>query len=231
MSSLEQRLEALGRELAFPPAPDLSRRTRYQGRPFPWRQVAFAAAVVAVAIAAAFAVPQARTTILRWFHLNGVTVERVDTLPEAQERAKAGGLGRRLTLEQAQRRLGFHLQLPPLDGAPATYVLDGALGTVILRVGDRPVLLSEYLARGYTLLKKSVGAKSSVEPVRVNGAPGLWVEGPPHTLTYFNTNAEFQERTVKITGNVLLWTHGPVTLRLEGRISRAEALRIARRIG
>ena len=231
MSSLEQRLEALGRELAFPPAPDLSRGARYEGRSFPWRQVALALAIVAVAIAAAFAVPQARTTILRWFHLNGVTVERVDTLPETQERARAGGLGRRLTLEQAQRRLGFHLRLPPLDGAPATYVLDDALGTVILRVGDRPVLLSEYVARGYTLLKKSVGAKSSVEPVRVNGAPGLWVEGPPHTLTYFNTNGEFQERTVKITGNVLLWTHGPVTLRLEGRISRAEALRIARRIG
>ena len=231
MSSLEQRLEALGRELAFPPAPDLSRGARYEGRPFPWRQVALALALVAVAIAAAFAVPQARTTILRWFHLNGVTVERVDTLPEAQERAKAGGLGRRLTLEQAQRRLGFHLRLPPLDGAPPTYVLDDALGTVILRVGDRPVLLSEYVARGYTLLKKSVGAKSSVEPVRVNGAPGLWVEGPPHTLTYFNTNGEFQERTVKVTGNVLLWTHGPVTLRLEGRISKGEALRIARRIG
>jgi len=231
VSSLEQRLEALGRELAFPPSPDLSGRAHYAGRPFPWRMVALAAAVVVVAIAAAFAVPQARTTILRWFHLNGVTVERVDTLPESQERAKAGGLGRRLTLDQAQRRLGFHLRLPPLDGTPTTYVLDDALGTVILRVGDRPVLLSEYLAKGYTLLKKSVGAKSLVEPVSVNGQPGLWVEGPPHTLTYFNTNGEFRERTVKITGNVLLWTHGPVTLRLEGRITRAQALGLARRIG
>jgi hypothetical protein len=231
VSSLEQRLEALGRELAFPPSPDLSGRAHYSGRPFAWRQVAFAAAVAAVALAAAFAVPQARTTILRWFHLNGVTVERVDTLPDAQERAKAGGLGRRLTLDQAQRQLGVHLLLPRLDGKPSTYVLDDALGTVILRVGDRPVLLSEYLARGYTLLKKSVSQKTSVQPVLVNGERGLWLEGPPHTLTYFNTNGEFQERTVKITGNVLLWTQGPVTLRLEGRISKAEALRLARRIG
>jgi hypothetical protein len=76
-----------------------------------------------------------------------------------------------------------------------------------------------------------VGAKTLVEPVQVNGERGLWVEGAPHTLTYFNTNGEFQERTVKITGNVLLWTQGPVTLRLEGRISKGEALRIARRIG
>jgi hypothetical protein len=184
-----------------------------------------------VALAAAFAVPQARTTILRWFHLNGVTVERVETLPAAQERAKAGGLGRKLTLDQAQRRLGFELLLPPLNGKPSAYVLDNALGTVILRVGDRPVLLSEYVARSYALLKKSVGEKTSVEPVLVNGERGLWLEGPPHTLTYFNSRGEFRQHTVKITGNVLLWTRGPVTLRLESRISKPEALRLARRIG
>jgi hypothetical protein len=229
VSTLEQRLQELGRELAFPPEPDLA-VSLSTGRPFPWRRVVLAAAVVVVAIAAAFAVPQARTTILRWFHLRGVTVERVETLPEARERASAGGLGRRLTVAQAQRRLGFHLLLPPLDGRPPAYVLDDALGTVILRVGDRPVLLSEYLARSYVLLKKSVAGKAVVEPVRVGGERGLWLEGPPHTLTYFNSRGEFQERTVKITGNVLLWTHGPVTLRLEGRISEAEALRLARRI-
>ena len=231
MSSLEQRLQELGRELAFPAEPDLTADVRYTGRPFPWRRVALAAAVVAVALGAAFAVPQARTAILRWFHLRGVTVERVETLPEAQERSSAGGLGPRLTLEQAQRRLGFRLLLPPLDGRPSAYVLDNALGTVILRLGDRPVLLSEYLARSYALLKKSVSEKSVVEPVRVEGERGLWLEGPPHTLTYFNGRGEFQERTVKITGNVLLWTHGPVTLRLAGRISRAQALRLARRLG
>ena len=231
MSSLEQRLQELGRELAFPAEPDLSADVRNTGRPFPWRRVALAAAVVAVALGAAFAVPQARTAILRWFHLRGVTVERVETLPEAQERSSAGGLGPRLTLEQAQRRLGFRLLLPQLDGRPSAYVLDNALGTVILRLGDRPVLLSEYLARSYTLLKKSVSEKSVVEPVRVEGERGLWLEGPPHTLTYFNGSGEFRQRTVKITGNVLLWTHGPVTLRLEGRISRAQALRLARRLG
>ena len=111
------------------------------------------------------------------------------------------------------------------------HLLDGVLATVILRVGDRPVLLSEYAARDYALLKKSVGEKAVVEPVRVDGERGLWLEGPPHTLTYFSGSGEFRQRTVKITGNVLLWTHGPVTLRLEGRISKAQALRLARRIG
>ena len=229
MSSLEQRLQQLGRELAFPPEPELVVAARAAGRPFPWRWAALAAAVVALAAAAA--VPQARTSILRFFHLRGATIERVETLPAAQERSKAGGLGERLTLAEAQRQVGFRLLLPPLQGTPPVHLLDGVLATVILRVGGRPVLLSEYAARDYALLKKSVAEKAVVEPVRVDGERGLWLEGPPHTLTYFSGSGEFRQRTVKITGNVLLWTHGPVTLRLEGRISKAQALRLARRIG
>ena len=93
MSSLEQRLQQLGRELAFPPEPELDVAARAAGRPFPWRWAALAAAVVALAAAAA--VPQARTSILRFFHLRGATIERVETLPAAQERSKAGGLGER----------------------------------------------------------------------------------------------------------------------------------------
>jgi hypothetical protein len=229
VSSLEQRLQALGRELAFPPEPEIAVSAHPASKPFPWRWVALAAAVLA--LAAAFAVPSARTSILRFFHIQGATVERVETLPPAQERSSAGGLGRRVSVREAERVLGFRMVLPPLGGEPRVHLLDGVLATVILRVDGRPVLLSEYPARGYNLLKKSVGDKTHVEPVRVAGEPGLWVEGPPHTLTYFSAGGEFRQRTVKIRGNVLLWTHGPVTVRLEGRISKAQALRFARRIG
>jgi hypothetical protein len=229
VSSLEQRLQALGRELAFPPEPDLAVTPHGASKPFPWRWVALAAAVLA--LTAAFAVPSARTSILRFFHIQGATVERVETLPPAQERSNAGGLGRRVSVREAERLLGFRMLLPPLDGEPRVHLLDSVLATVILRVAGRPVLLSEYAARDYNLLKKSVGDKTHVEPVRVAGEPGLWVEGPPHTLTYFSAGGEFRQRTVKIRGNVLLWTHGPVTVRLEGRISKAQALRVARHIG
>jgi hypothetical protein len=230
VSSLEQRLEALGRELAFPPEPDLASRARLGERRFAWRWVALAAAVVVVALGAAFAVPGARTAILRWFHIEGATVERVEKLPPAQERSSAGGLGRRVSQQEAERLLGFRLLLPPLGAEPHVYVLDDALATVILRADGRPVLLSEYAARDYGLLKKSVGERTHVEPASVAGEPGLWVEGPPHTLTYFSRSGEFRERTVKIRGNVLLWTHGPVTVRIEGRITKAQALRLARQI-
>ncbi|MCA1682621.1 MAG: hypothetical protein LC685_01250, partial [Actinobacteria bacterium] len=228
MSSLEQQLQRLGQELEYPPEPDVAPAVlaRLDRRPFPWRLVAVAFAVVAVAVGAAFAVPQARTTILKWFHLRGVTVELVETLPPAVERSQAGGLGRPLAPDEAERAVGFELALPPGTKPGRVYVLDGTLASVVLRSAGRPLLLSEYRSVNFDLLKKSAVAKSVIEPVRVNGEPGLWLEGGPHTLTYFNRRGEFRQRTVMIRGNVLLWIHGQLTLRLEGRLTKTEALRI-----
>jgi hypothetical protein len=232
MSSLEQRLQRLGQELAYPPEPDVAPPVlaRLDRRPFPWRPVALALAVIAVAVAAAFAVPQARTTILKWFHLRGATVERVETLPPVVEASQAGRLGRPLSRDEAERAVGFELALPPGTKPRRVYVLDDALASVVLRAEGSPLLLSEYRPVDFGLLKKSAGAKSVIEPVLVNGEPGLWLEGGPHALTYFNRRGEFRQRTVLIRGNVLLWTDGQLTLRLEGRLTKAEALRIGRLI-
>jgi hypothetical protein len=237
VNGLEQRLQALGRELDYPPEPDLAPAVLARldrQRPFPWRRaVVVALAVVAIGIVAALAVPQARSSILRWFHLRGVTVERVQTLPPAVERSQAAGLGRPLSRAEAERELGFRLVLPALAGGEPrrVYVLGGALGSVIVRDHGRPLLLSEFQATNFDVMKKLVGARTMVEPVQVDGSDGLWIEGPPHTLTYFDRQGEFREKTVRIRGNVLLWTRGALTLRLEGRISKADALRIAREIG
>jgi hypothetical protein len=235
VNGLEQQLQALGRELAYPTEPDLAPAVlaRLDRKPFPWRRaVAVALAAVVIGVAAAFAVPQARSAILRFFHLRGVTVERVETLPRAVERSQAEGLGRPVSREEAERELGFRLALPPFEnGEPRrVYVLAGALASVIVHEDGRPLLLSEFRATRFDLLKKLVGSTSVVEPVKVDGARGLWLEGPPHTLTYLDQLGQFRERTVRIHGNVLLWTHGNLTLRLEGRLSKAEALRIAHEI-
>ena len=236
MTALEIRLRALGHELELPPEPDLAKGVLVQlslsgTRPFPWRRAAVLAfAVLTIAVAAAFAVPQARTAILRFFHLGGATVIRVETLPPARERSLAHGLGKPLTRAQAERVLGFRLALPPVHGnQPArVYVLGNSIGSVILRRHGRPVLLSEFNSFGTQSLKKLASAATIVEPATVNGRPGLWIQGAPHTLTYFDRRFGFQERPVLIRGNVLLWLRGPLTLRLEGDLSRAEAIELAR---
>jgi hypothetical protein len=233
MSTLEQRLHELGRELAFPPEPDLAPRVlaRTRGRPFPWRATALAFAVLAVAVATAFAVPPARSAILRFLHLGGATVELVDTLPPAAERARAGGLGRPLPPAEAERRVGFDLLLPPLDPDPErAYVIGDSVATVVLRSYGKTVLLSEFDSHGEDALKKLAVDKTVIEPTRVNGAPGLWLEGGPHALTWIDRETGYHERPVLVRGNVLLWLHGGLTLRLEGRLSKAQALEIARSI-
>jgi hypothetical protein len=230
VNELELRLEELGRELAFPPEPDLVARVRERGsgRPFPWRGVALAFAVLAAAIATAFAVPQARSAILRFLHLGGATVVRVDTLPQATERSRAAGLGAPVSLEEAQRRSGLRLVLPPGEGPARAYVLDGGLVTVVLQAYGKPVLLSEFASFGPGSIRKLTAQETRVEPARVRGAEALWIEGP-HAFEYFGRNG-FHQAPVRERGNVLLWLHGPLTLRLEGPLTKAQALELARRI-
>jgi hypothetical protein len=234
VSSLEQRLHELGRELAFPPEPDLAPRVRERvhGRPFPWRAVAVAFAVVVVAVAVAFAVPPARSAILRWFHLGGAKVERVETLPRARERSQASQLGRPLPLAEAEQRVGFELALPPLDRKPErAYVIGDSIATVLLRAHGKTVLLSEFPSVGdEQALKKLAVNATVIDPVEVRGEPGLWLEGTPHVLTWIDRETGYRERPILITGNVLLWVHDGVTLRLEGRLTKAQALALARSI-
>jgi hypothetical protein len=235
VNGLERELRELGHELAYPPEPELAPvvLARLRRRPFPWRRAAaITLAAVAIAIVAAFAVPQARSAILRWFHLRGVSVEQVETLPPAVERSQAGGLGRAVSRNEAERELGVRLALPPIAGGEPkrVYVLAGAFATVILRDHGHALLLSEFRATRYDLLKKLVSSKSVIEPATVDGARGLWLEGPPHTLTYVDRLGELREKTVRIHGNVLLWTRGELTLRLEGKVTKAQALQLARRI-
>jgi len=234
VNGLEQRLFALGRELDVPDAPDLAPAVveRLEGsRPFPLRRAAaLAFALLATAAVVAVAVPDSRSAILRWFHLGGASVERVEMLPPAVERAQAGGLGRRLMREEAESVVGFRLALPPLQGTPPVYVLDGSLATVVLRGYGHPVLLSQFQSSREDLLKKLAAGKTTIESVNVNGRPGLWLEGGPHTLTYLGRDLGFRERTVRIHGNVLLWLRDGITMRLEGKLTRAQALSIARSI-
>ena len=233
MSSLEQRLHELGRELAFPPEPDLAPRVRecVRGRPFPWRAVAIAFAVVVLAVAAAFAVPQARSAILRWFHLGGASVERVETLPRAKERSQASQLGRPLPLADAERRIGFDLILPPLDRKPArAYVIGDSIATVLLRSHGKTVLLSEFPSFGEDALKKLAVNGTVIEPVDVRGKPGLWIQGAPHVLTWMDRETGYRERPILVKGNVLLWLRSGRTLRLESRLSKPQALGLARSI-
>jgi hypothetical protein len=231
VTELELQLVELGRGLDVPSEPDVVPRVLERlerRRPFPWRPLAVALAIALVAVGIAFAVPQARGAILRFFHLGGASVVRVETLPPAVERSQADGLGDPLTRDAAERRVGFELVLP--SAARRVYVLGDSLASVVMRAYGRTVLLSEFPAQEQ-FLQKLVAGRTDVENVRVDGQPGLWLEGAPHVLQYFDRRRGYREEPILIRGNVLLWVHGPLTLRLEGKLTKAQALGLARRVG
>jgi hypothetical protein len=172
-------------------------------------------ALAVVAIASALAVPQSRSAILRFFHLRGVTVERVKTLPPAEEVPLSAGLGTEVSDAAAASVLGG----PFLPAAHGTlYERDGIVSTLL----DGPVLLSEFGAPEF--LKKFATAKVEWVVVAPN-AQGLWISGPRHVV-YF-----YPEASPRLAGNVLVWATASRTFRLEGRnLTKDDALRLAREI-
>src|SRR5690348_977781 len=114
MAELERELRAL--RVEWPDEPQLVGRVRSRlAEPEPRfgrRWLVVALAVLVVAIAAAFAVPPARTAILRWFGLSHVHVVRVDQLPQTRKLSTAD-LGRRVSYAAAVRAGGFEPLLLP----------------------------------------------------------------------------------------------------------------------
>jgi hypothetical protein len=214
---LERELRAL--ELAWPETPELRLELGVRRRRS-LRPLLVAVALLLVALAAAFAVPQSRGAILRFLHLGGVTIELVDRLPATQERPLGAGLGRVVTQVQAKRALGHPLLLPPVEPLPPLHLAQNIVSLVFL---DRsgPVLLSELGASDVGILKKAIGGSTSIDSFELEGGPAFFISGSEHVLL-------FPGAPPRLAGNVLLWQAHGLTLRLEGRgLTRARAVELA----
>ena len=240
MTELELQLRDLAGSVAYPATPDLAttvrarlaqRRTLWSRRPSRRQALAIALAVLAVSAAAVMAVPSARTAVLRFFHIGAVTVQRVDTLPPARERPLTTGLGRRVSLADGARSTGFRMLLPPLDEPPERVYVRSNVQSAFLDVpGAGSVLLTEIRGRNQLdFAKKFSSSETRVEAVTVNGAFGLWLAGGPHVVT-FTDGGRLHQFTTRLAGNVLVWTNGDLTLRLEGKLTKQRALALARTI-
>jgi hypothetical protein len=237
MTELERELRQLGDEVSWPDTPDLWRRVRMRIEAAPngrfrldRRRLALAFAVVAVGVGAVLAVPPARTAILDWLGLGGVEIRRVAELPEVPPGGRLV-LGERVTLAKARGRSGHPVLVPADSSQPDAVYMDtvspGSPVALVYGPLAKPrLLVLEF--RAAPLIQKTLGAGTRVERVQVNGAEGLWIEGPKHEFAFRTVEREYVTDSQRLAGNTLLWTRGPLTLRLEGDLSKAEALRIAR---
>jgi hypothetical protein len=229
MTELERALVALGRQLDFPPEPDLRSRVRerIERRPRYRRALVLALAVLVVALGIALAVPPARSAILRFFHIGSVTIERVETLPAARERSLVAGLGSALPLREAESRSGVPLVL----NAPRPrrfYAQPGLIATV-LHYRGKSVLLAEFQGNQMGLTKKFVAPNTSLEPAPI-GSFGVWLEGGKHVLSWQGASGEIRQLEPRLAGNVLIWTEGNRTYRLEGALNKGQMLELGREI-
>jgi hypothetical protein len=228
MTELERALLALGSELDIPPEPDLrariaaliERRSRH-------RRLAVLALILLAALGIALAVPPARSAILRFFHVGAVTIERVETLPDAQERSVAAGLGPVRSLRDAEARSGVRFVLA--GPRPRRFYAQPGLIATLLRYGGKPVLLAELQGDQMGVSKKFVGSATRVEPVPI-GSFGLWLEGGKHVLIWNPAPGQIRELHPRLAGNVLVWTVGNRTYRLEGGLNKGEMLKVGRQI-
>lgn len=217
---LESDLRALAAEIEWPqtPAlrPELAARRRLLGGD---RRLVLAVAValVAAALAAAFAVPQSRGALLRFFGLGAVHVGFVERLPAAQERPLAAGLGPTVSAAVARDLLSRPPLLPPV--ASALHAQGGIVSLLFLHHGS-PILLSEIGSNSH-LLKKIAITSTSIRGQRVGNDPALWIAGDGHVVV-------FPHAAPRLAGHVLVWEHGDLTLRLEGaHLSLRDALTLA----
>lgn len=229
MNELERSLRELRGEIAWPATPQLRhdvapapRRLAFPGR----RALALGLAVLAAALAGVLALsPGARSAFLEIFRLDGATVELVETLPDV--RAQRADFGERVSREEAERRVGF--ELLDLGDPDAVHVLDDRMATLVYGDPERPrLVLSQLRGSVYEgFVKKAGQAGTFVEVVTVDGEPGLYVSGDEHFVMFRTADGEITDERTYLAGTVLLWNRGDLLLRLEGDLTRAQAVELA----
>jgi Domain of unknown function (DUF4367) len=267
---LERALTDLAASLEFPPTPDLAAAVtarlgegpaRAPAPPTPaararrwlaglagWRRLAAAGlAVVLLAAAVLVASPGTREAVARRLGLRGIGVELGGPPPPTVTTTPGGrlelGLGERVTLEEARRRVDWPVLVPGAAGLgrPDAVYVDEVVpsgGRVDLVYRARPglpaspftdvgLLITEFQGQPTPEFLKKVTRLGVVEEVTVGGEPGYWFSGEPHFFTYQDAAGTLREEQTRLAGNTLIWQRGDLTLRLEGELPKEEAIRIA----
>jgi hypothetical protein len=230
MTELERALVQLGLELDLPPQPDLRPRVRERierRQPRYRRALMPALSLLLVALGIAMAVPDARSAILRFFHIGSVTIERVETLPPARERPLTAGLGPALSLREAEARSGVSLILN--GPRPQRFYAQPGLIATLLNYREKPLLLAELKGDQTGIVKKLAGPGTRVEPAAI-GSSGLWLEGGRHVLFWEAGSGEVRQIEPRLAGNVLIWAEGTRTFRLEGALDKGQMLELGQQI-
>jgi hypothetical protein len=239
--TLAVALRDAGRDLAYPPTPPISHgvvarleadRDRRARPRFPvvrlWsrRRVL---ALVAVGLIGLLALAFAARLVIGAAEIRvqpGVTPSGPPLGP--------GALGDPVPVERVEREVAFALRVPagPLPDEAYVFVAAGGNGALLAweaseRYPSLPgtpwgMALIE-LRTDQGILVKDVGGSDDIQEVRVDGRASFWIDDPHqlHVITHEGSE------TFRVDGNVLIWTRGDVTYRLETSLGLPEAVALA----
>lgn len=199
-----------------------------------------AAAILLIALLLAFT----------WLGLH-TTIYRVPNLPTPTAHSP-GPLGVNLNLgtpaasvADAQREVRWTITVPSALGRPdAVYVKlekDGgpSQGEVTLVYASAPgvgsssvtgvaVLVTE--ARGRvdeTFFQKLLGPDAKLETVTFKGRTGYWISGHPHDFLFVGADGQVQDGTLRLATNTLIVELDGTLVRIEGDMTKDQALAVA----
>lgn len=242
---LERELREL--QVEWPPTPDIAgslvlappvRQRRWTLARPAWQ---LAIAIVALIVAVVMAVPPTRAAVLDFLGLSS-TVRIEHREPVVSKFASGLQLGEPVTLEQARRRAGFPVRVPAAVGRPDAVYIDAhpTFGTrVDLIYRARPglrrasatgagLLVTELLATATPAIQKTIGSATKFERLDVDGDLAYFFSGREHGFAYVPANGVMSFEDQRLAGNTLLVERSDgVLLRIEGRLSRDQAVRIA----
>ena len=222
-------------------------RSRFVSRRLAWSMTA-----ILVLFASLMLIPPARAAILEFIQLGIVRIFRAEPTPVTPPNQQVPAtmvpmtatpaltseplipilarMAGEMTLEEAQQTVNYSILLPsyPADLGKPDYVFvqdaEGDMTILVWTDPEHPTKVSmslHMIPPGSWAVEKVKPAQ--IEETTVNGKRAIWAVGP-YPIIFSNGNPEFVRL---IDGQVLIWTDGMVTYRLETSVELEEAVRIA----
>lgn len=250
MRELELQLAELAEAIDWPPTPHVA-ITLPERSLRPWfarNRWAMAAAAAAVIAATLLAYTPSREAIAGWVNLH-VFIQRSEHPPTPTPLPSGSlgsqlGLGRQMSLAQAEEQVTWRIEVPATLGRPDAVYYQAppagpAGGEVSLVYAARAgipqagqtglaVLITE--ARGkvdQNFFGKMLGPSSTLEQFTLNGDQAFWITGPMNVFVFIDANGDFRTETMRLAANTLIFDDHGTVVRIEGDLTRQQAVQIA----